>query len=283
MSRYVVACSIIALVALVVFAQSRNQQAEQRSYAGLTIEDESPQRKDKLVLSDEEWTKLQERLSIRRESARGQAHSSPYLLSGIAKCGHCGGPMAGRMGARMQSDPTQRYRSYRCSRAGTSKEACAYYNGHAANKLETVVLEYLGQFSDPKKVREFLSASEKTDTKRREAELGRVRKKAKSLESALLNDLDRLDRGVIQEQEFSLRNEARRTESGELQARESELSQQVDRMKNSQQNVERLPGAVGSFLEDIQKMDIRWQKAQLQTILKTAHIYRDGKVELEFR
>jgi len=88
---------------------------------------------------------------------------------------------------------------------------------------------------------------------------------------------------VIQEQEFSLRNEARRTETGELQARESELSQQIDRMKNSQQYVERLPGAVGSFLNDIQKMDIRWQKAQLQTILKATHIYRDGKVELEFR
>ncbi len=54
-------------------------------------------------------------------------------------------------------------------------------------------------------------------------------------------------------------------------------------MKNSQEHVERLPGAIGSFLEDIQQMDIRWQKAQLQTILKAAHIYRDGKVELEFR
>ena len=54
-------------------------------------------------------------------------------------------------------------------------------------------------------------------------------------------------------------------------------------MKNSQENVDRLPGAVRSFLDDMQKMDIRWQKAQLQTILKAAHNYRDGKVELEFR
>ena len=54
-------------------------------------------------------------------------------------------------------------------------------------------------------------------------------------------------------------------------------------MKKSQDNVARLPSAIGSFLEDIQKMEIRWQKAQLQTILKAAHIYRDGKVELEFR
>jgi len=64
---------------------------------------------------------------------------------------------------------------------------------------------------------------------------------------------------------------------------ESDLSQQIDQKKSSQENVERLPGAVRSYLIDMQKMDTRWQKAQLQTILKAAHIYRDGKVELEFR
>ena len=116
------------------------------------------------ILSDEEWARLLERLSIRRESARGQAHSSQYLLSSIAKCGHCGGPMAGRMGAKKQNNPNERYRSYRCSRAGTSRESCAFYNGHAADKLETAVLGYLGQFSDPKKVRGFLNASERKDT-----------------------------------------------------------------------------------------------------------------------
>ena len=141
----------------------------------------------------------------------------------------------------------------------------------------------MGRFSDPKKVRDLLNASDQIDTKKRETELGRVTKRLKGLETALLNDLDRLDRGVIQEQEFALRNEARRVETAEMQARESEVSQWVNRMKRSQENVERLPDTVGSFLDDMQKMDIRWQKAQLQTILKAAHIYRDGAIELEFR
>ena len=129
----------------------------------------------------------------------------------------------------------------------------------------------------------WVHTSEQKDTKQRQAELGRVSKRLRALESALLNDLDRLDRGVIQEQEFALRNEARRDGTGDLQARESELSEWIERTKNSQDHVERLPNTVGSFLDDMQKMDIRWQKAQLQTILKAAHVYRDGKVELEFR
>ena len=191
--------------------------------------------------------------------------------------------MAGRVGATKLSNPSERYRSYRCVRASTSKEACAFNNGHAADKLETAVLEYLSQFSDPTVVMEILQASEEKDMNQQEAEIGRIRKKLKAMDTALLNDLDRLDRHIIQEQEFTLRNEARRAESSTLQARESELNKWYERVKNTQAQVERLPKVIGSFIEDVQNMDIRWQKAQMQTILKAAHIFRDGRIELEFR
>ena len=46
---------------------------------------------------------------------------------------------------------------------------------------------------------------------------------------------------------------------------------------------ERLPGVISSFLEDVQWMDVRQQKAQLQTILKAAYVNQDDELELEFR
>ncbi|MBI4304821.1 MAG: recombinase family protein, partial [Chloroflexi bacterium] len=49
------------------------------------------------ILTSDEWRRLQERLAIRRESARGGTHRSDYLLSGIARCGQCGGPMVGKV------------------------------------------------------------------------------------------------------------------------------------------------------------------------------------------
>ena len=45
------------------------------------------------ILSDEEWAALQQRLDIRREHSRGATHKSEYLLSGLLRCGRCGGPM----------------------------------------------------------------------------------------------------------------------------------------------------------------------------------------------
>ncbi len=47
--------------------------------------------------------------------------------------------------------------------------------------------------------------------------------------------------------------------------------------------VESLPTRIGSFLHDFQSLDTRRAKAMLQTILKAALIYRDGRIELEYR
>ncbi len=44
-----------------------------------------------------------------------------------------------------------------------------------------------------------------------------------------------------------------------------------------------MPAAIASFLTDFESLDVRHQKAQLQAILKSAYVYRDDKIELEFR
>ncbi len=45
----------------------------------------------------------------------------------------------------------------------------------------------------------------------------------------------------------------------------------------------KVPWETKSFLEAFQNLEPRQQKARLQTILKAAHVYKDGKIELEFR
>jgi len=46
---------------------------------------------------------------------------------------------------------------------------------------------------------------------------------------------------------------------------------------------ERIPAEIKTFLEDLEGLDIRVQKAHLQTILKAGYIHRDRKIEVEFR
>ncbi len=233
------------------------------------------------ILSVNEWQQLQERLNIRRENPRGKAHSSEYLLSGIARCGHCGGPMTGKVGAARKG---KRYRNYYCSRAVRSRGLCSVYNGHSAPRLEKAILEYLGQFSNPVKVQDHLVAAEREELKRHETELLGVEKRLSDLDVQFMRRLDDLlKRGVLSEEEFGQANEAAREQKRELEARQAELTHWLQQEHSKVALIENMPRQINSFLEAFEQLDPRQQKAQLQTILKAAYVYNDGRIELEFR
>jgi len=233
------------------------------------------------IITQEEWQRLQERLSIRRETPKGQTHSSVYLLSGIVRCGHCGGPMVGRAGAHYKE---KQYRSYWCSRSIQSRELCSVSNGHSVHKLEKAILEYLGQFSNPEIVREHLSTMERKDLERYESELSQVEKRLADLDAQFTKRLDDLlKRAILTEQEFAKANEAARNEIKTLEDRKTELASRIGMESNKAALAEKVPQEITAFLEVFQGTDIHQQKARLQTILKAAHVYRDGRIELEFR
>jgi site-specific DNA recombinase len=233
------------------------------------------------ILSTEEWQKLRERQRIRGESPRGRAHSSAYLLSGIARCGNCGGPMVGKAGYAYKG---KQYRNYYCSQATKSKGLCSTYNGRAAAKLENAILDYMGEFSDPLRVRQYLAMTEKQDTEKYEVELKQIDKRLAEMETQFLSQLDGLlKRKVLTEQEFAKANETARSQKADLEGRKEELAKLLNQAKASEALIERVPKAIKTFAEAFKSLDTREQKAQLQTILKAAHVYKDGKIELEFR
>ncbi len=98
-----------------------------------------------------------------------------------------------------------------------------------------------------------------------------------------LPPLDLLKRGVLSEAEFSKANEVARSQSTALEARREELSVRLEGQRSRVSTAKRLPEAIKSFLADFESLDVRHQKAQLQAILKSAYVYRDERIELEFR
>jgi hypothetical protein len=188
--------------------------------------------------------------------------------------------MSGKAGSLRKG---KRYRNYYCSRAMKSRALCDTYNGHSASKLEKAILEYLGQYSDPERVRELLSVTEQRELEQYEAELKGIEKRLTELDNQFTKDMDRLDRGILNEADFAKRNADRHHEQPILETRKAALQSKVNSERNKVDMVNRVPLAIKSFLEDFQTLDVRQQKAKLQTILKAVHIYRDGRIELEFR
>ncbi|MFO8101900.1 MAG: recombinase family protein [Dehalococcoidia bacterium] len=232
------------------------------------------------ILNQQEWDALQERLEINRESSKGRARSSDYLLSGIAKCGHCGGPLVGKKGGK--------YRRYYCGRTLKAKALCGVSNGHSATKLEKVILDELGRFTDPAKVREMVNQNQtekdsKTSREARKKELVSTEKRIAHLEGSLLKDFERLDNGLINDTEFRLINEARRAELSQLQAKQADLSKAIEETSECEALTEKVPHEIRSFFEDFQTLDIRQQKARLQSIVKAIYVWNDNRIEIEFR
>jgi DNA invertase Pin-like site-specific DNA recombinase len=232
------------------------------------------------ILSDTEWDTLQQRMDIRKGAPRGSVHKSNYLLSGIARCGHCGGPMTGKTGSSYKGRP---YRSYLCVRAKKSKEDCTYSRGHNAKRIEPAVLEYLGQFSDPARVARLLKEAGAGELKRKKTELTKLERHLKSLDTDFHENLAFLKRGLLNDEEFSKANAERRNERTSVEMQLAELREELHTAETTRESITSLPERIASFVDSFEQLEVPKAKAMLQMILKGAHVWTDGRVELEFR
>lgn len=233
------------------------------------------------ILTDEEWDELQQRLDIRRGAPRGSVHRSQYLLSGLLRCGHCNGPMTGKSGSRRKDGSL--YRSYLCVSAKKTRAACSYPNNHRAEKLEQAVLDYLGQFSDPRQVAKLLKGSGEASSKRLEQDLARSEKKLADLDRDFHQNLELLKKGVLNEDEFSSANAKRRDQRTALETRLADLRTELEQKQDAEEAASTLPLKVRSFAESFEALDTPKSKAILQTILARVFVWKGGKIELEFR
>ncbi len=144
-------------------------------------------------------------------------------------------------------------------------------------------MEHLGQYSDPTRVRELLKADGEELDGRDETDLARVTARLADLEQAFLNDLDRVDRAIMTEDEYVKRQEVRRQEQEGLQSHKAELEAKLEAQRDLAAQAASVPVRVGSFLQDFKEMDVRQARALLQGILKVAHVFKDGRIDLEFR
>ena len=103
------------------------------------------------IISEELWGAVLDRretLAKRAGSnlsdrlAAGRAATSKYLLSGLLRCGICGGRMAGTTTTRIHGDRTYKQGWYRCSMAvSRGPTVCGHRVGYRREVLENTVLE----------------------------------------------------------------------------------------------------------------------------------------------
>ena len=128
-----------------------------------------------------------------------------------------------------------------------------------------------------------MSESSKSDLTRKKRELKRLEKKLIGLDTDFQKNLEYLKKGLLNEEEFGGANVVRRDERAKTKIRLAELRVELDAAVSEKKNAAALPDQIGTFLESFGSLEVRKAKAILQTILESAHIWRDGRIELKFR
>jgi site-specific DNA recombinase len=232
------------------------------------------------ILGDDEWERLSQCLALRRNGhAKGRTFVSFYLLSGLARCGHCGGPMIGKTAnVRKYS-----YRRYYCSNAQRSREGCNYYNGHSAGPLERAVLGTLDGYADRESALAALAQMNREQSNSRHDELQGVDAGVKACESNFDLHLNLLRSGHISEAQFALANEPVRQKYDNLLRRQKELKELVESKNRRQVWQEGLADTLTTFAEDFKLLSPTQQKGKLMEIIQEVRVYRDRNLEIMFR
>ena len=232
------------------------------------------------ILGNDEWERLSNCLALRRNGhAKGRTFVSFYLLSGLARCGHCGGPMIGKTA----NIGKYSYRRYYCSNAQRSREGCNYYNGHSAGPLERAVLETLNGYADRESAMAVLAQMNKEQSNSRDNELQGVEAGVKACESNFDLHLNLLRSGHISEAQFALANEPIRQKYDSLLRRQKELKESAGRENRRQVWQEGLATTLTTFAEDFKLLPQAQQKGKLMEMIQEVRVYRNRKLEIRFR
>ena len=108
------------------------------------------------------------------------------------------------------------------------------------------------------------------------------------MESQFLKHLDLLTKGILNDTEFAKANESTRSNKVALEESKLGLTQRLREQEGKVSSAEKMPAAIRSFTAEFGGLDVRvakarLAKARLQEVLKAANVYRDDRIDLEFR
>jgi len=124
------------------------------------------------IVDEETWQAVQEKLKRRKKMAPRHATGN-YPLTGILKCGICGGTLNGCYSTQINLQGKRRVRWYKCSRRD-HKQTCTL-PFLRAETVEEQILDMLEQMADIETLQELakkeLDATEKSDCRQEETQL----------------------------------------------------------------------------------------------------------------
>ena len=228
-----------------------------------------------------DFEKVQEILRHRAEiPGAPRWQSSPYLLTGLVRCGKCGGALCGTAAKSGQ------FHYYTCSRYyKEGKDSCPGVRVRQ-EKLESFVLDKLFTVilapGNLEKLVELVNEELAADLERIDAEVERIGQEIRQNRARLAKLFDALETGKLELEDLAPRIKELRRAIECLEERREELLEARQSREVFQVNKE----TVLSYVRDLKKVletgSLSERKAFLAGVIKRIVVYDEG-IEIEYR
>lgn len=227
------------------------------------------------LISQDDFQRVQERLDARRPVSDAR-RLSPFLLSGIAYCGYCGNKMIGvtrRQKWQRRGDGAihmAQYRYYQCE-SRTNRSLCDYHT-RRAEELEEEVRKMLLS----RRVGRPASPNGAGGGKELEAEIRRLRLKARRLDRRLEQYMDSAASGLLNQERLRTLGLALASEQMEVEQRLLQSYRLANEQAGEEERRRSRAQALKRLREEWDGLPFSQRQALLREVLEKVIVKDDG-------
>jgi len=164
----------------------------------------------------------------------GKTSGAAYLLTGLLKCGYCGGPMYTKL-HKVGPKNSLRARAYCCANH-EGRRTCEHYNSVHCDELDLMVLKEVKKLASQPETREaFIKAQQIDQLKDINKEIETKRKTLNKMKDRYIKQVDAYEKGVFSLEEFALSKQRLQAEEGVYQAELENLLETSKRVESAKE------------------------------------------------
>lgn len=236
------------------------------------------------IIDEVTWQRVQQTLQGRAANY-GTHLRARYLLTGLAVCGSCGGPIRGRKREKRYSSGKQWVRRYYvCEDRYTGRAPHCDLKFVRADLADQRVVEQIGRLSllDPAELRAQLAATlDRHGPDQVARELEEAQQELRRLEQRIRRYLTAFEAAELDAPELRQRLSRLREERDALQARVAELEARLHVAQDAAPDLEELLEAVMDFPRLYEDATPEERRELLRTVCDRVIIYPDGSVKVQ--
>lgn len=219
-------------------------------------------------------------LIAQRADMAPRSQSTSHLLSGIARCGKCRRNLVTHH-TKLKT-PGQFHVSYKHGSSRTGEPCLGIHK--TASKMEALVIDQVRRLAETPRLRESALAAARQELAARDrpltAERDEALRKLTEGEQAFDKWVERLERGVIDEEQFARLNDGQLHEKAKLRKRLQDLEQETERAADLELLVAEVEQTLLNFNSIWETLTVDEQRELLRSLVETLDVYH-GEMELK--